>query len=152
MDTKRSTTRFRYRIEPKPGGGFIARAEEGPAETLEGATQEELQQKLAEKLTGFAGEILHNDKLSDMVGEMLHDPQKVRKAEFRLGGAQIRVNASRKSSTTNLVPSPPTPSTGDLGIAPSPGPRFEGGNKLWLVIALSAALGALLMYLLKAAK
>ncbi|HET8825334.1 MAG TPA: hypothetical protein VFM77_09405 [Terriglobales bacterium] len=148
MDTKAATTKFRYRIEPKPGGGFIARAEEGPAEALEGATQEEFQQKLNDKFTGLVGEMLHNAKVTEMVGEMLHDPNKMRSAELKLGGAQIRVNVTTKSSTTRLS-QPAISSVGDLAVTPSAQPRFESNNKLWLVIALSMALGAVLMYLLR---
>jgi hypothetical protein len=147
MET-RATTKFRYRIEPKPGGGFVARAEEGPAETLEGATQEELRQKIDDKFTAVVGEMLHNEDLTKIVGEMLHDPQKMRSAELQIGGAQVRVNVNSKSSTTSLS-RPATPSAGDLGITPSAETRFESNNKLWLVIALSMALGAALMYLLK---
>lgn len=147
MDAKTTTT-FRYRIEPKPGGGFIARAEEGPAETLEGATQEEVQQKLDDKLTGLVGEMLHNDKLTEMVGEMLHDHKKPGRAEYKVGGAQINVNVTTKSSKYPLS-RPAVPSTGDLGITPTPAPQFESSNRLWLVIAISMAFGAVLMYLLK---
>ena len=150
MDTKAATTKFRYRIEPKPGGGFIARAEEG-SENLEGATQEELQQKLHDKFSGLVGEVLHNNQLTDMVGEMLHDPNKVRIAELKIGGAQIRVNVTTKSTTTPLSQrsQPAMSSAGDLAITPSAQPRFESNNKLWLLIAVSTALVAALMYLLK---
>ena len=148
MDTKDAVTKFRYRIEPKPGGGFIARAEEGPAETIEGATQEELQQKLNDKFTGVVGEMLHSDKMTELVGEMLHDPNNVRSTEFKLGGAQIRVNVTTESSATPIARST-APSVGDLAITPSAQPRFENSNKLWLVIAFSMALGAVLMYLLR---
>ncbi|GEM_PF-3030434 len=147
MEAK-ATTKFRYCIEPKPGGGFVARAEEGPAETLEGATQEELRQKIDDKFTAVVGEMLHNNDLTKIIGEMLHDPQKTRSAELQIGGAQIRVNADSKSSATSLFRST-TPSAGDLAVTPSAEPRFESSNKLWLVIALSMALGAALMYLLK---
>ena len=126
----------------------MARAEEGPAEPLEGATQEELQQKIDGKFTALVGEMLHDNNLSEMVEQMLHDPQKVRTAEFKLGGAQIKVNVTSKSSTTPLS-QPATSSVGDLGVTPSAQPSFEPNNKLWLVVALSLALGAILMYLLK---
>ena len=149
MDAKTFTTKFRYRIEPKPGGGFIARAEDGPAESLEGATREEVQQKLDDKLTGLVGEMLHDDKLTKMVGEMLHHPQESRSGEFHVGGAQIKVNVTSNFSATKRLSRPENPSTGDLGIPASSEPRFESSNKLWLVIALSVALGAVLMYLLK---
>lgn len=148
MDTKAATTKFRYRIEPKPGGGFIARAEEGPAEILEGATQDELQQKLNEKFSGLVGEMLRNDKLTEMVDEMLHNPNQMRSGELKLGGAQIRVNVTTKSSTTPLFPTT-TSSAGDLAVTPSAQPRFESNNRFWLLIALSMAIGAVLMYLLR---
>jgi|SRR5690348_18346118 len=149
MDTKTTKTIIRHRIEPKPGGGFIARAEEGSAESLEGGTQEEVQQKIDDKLTALVGDMLHSDKLSDMVGEMLHDHKRVGRVEYKLGGAQIKVNVTTKSSATNLVSQPTLPSSNNLGITPTPAPKFESSNKLWLVIALSVALGAALMYLLK---
>jgi|SRR5215469_2193356 len=148
MDTKTITTKFRYRIEPKPEGGFIARAEEGSAETLEGATREEVQQKIDDKLTVLVGEMLHNDKLTQMVGEMLHDHKNVDGTEFKLGRAQIWMNVTSKSST-NLLSQPASPSAGSLATTPSAEPQFESSNNLWVVIALLVALGAVLMYLMK---
>jgi len=147
VDGKAITTKFRYRIEPKPEGGFIARAEES-AESIEGATREEVQQKLDDKLTLVVGEMLHNDTLTQMVGEMLHDHKKVGAAEFKLGGAQIRVNVTTTSST-NRLSQPATPSAGNLANTPPAETQFESNNKLWLVIALAVALGAVLMCLIK---
>ena len=56
---------------------IYCRAEEGSAESIEGATREEVQQKIDDKLTVFVEGMLHNDKLTNMVGEMLHDHKKV---------------------------------------------------------------------------
>ena len=42
MDLKCLITHFTYRIEPKPGGGFIAHATDPAAPPLEAATREEL--------------------------------------------------------------------------------------------------------------
>lgn len=148
MDSKTITTKFRYRIEPKTEGGFIARAEEGSAESIEGATREEVQQKIDDKLTVLVEGMLHNDKLTQMVGEMLHDQKRVGAAEFKLGGAQIRVNVTTTSST-NRLSKPATLSAGDLATTPSAEPQFESSNKVWLVIALAVVLGAVLMYLMK---
>jgi hypothetical protein len=140
MDVKTTTTTFRYRIEPKPGGGFMARAEEGSAENLEGATREEVQQKIDDKLTALVGAMLHNDKLSAMVGDLLHNGGKA-------GGVNVKVNVTRKSSTS--LSQPAIPAAGDGGVAPSSEPRFESSNKLWMLIALLVAIGAAWMYLLK---
>jgi hypothetical protein len=46
MELKRLIERFAYRIEPKPEGGFIARASDPTVPQVEAATREELQQKL----------------------------------------------------------------------------------------------------------
>lgn len=51
MDLKRLITHFTYRIEPKPGGGFIAHATDTAAPPLEAATREELQQKIQANIT-----------------------------------------------------------------------------------------------------
>jgi hypothetical protein len=51
MDLKRLITHFTYRIEPKPGGGFIAHATDPAAPPLEAATRQELQQKIQENIT-----------------------------------------------------------------------------------------------------
>lgn len=56
MEVKNATTNFTYWIEAKPEGGFIARPSgalpDGSAmETIEGATREEVQEKIQAKLT-----------------------------------------------------------------------------------------------------
>ena len=140
MDIKTTTTTLRYRIEPKPGGGFIARAEEGSADNLEGATREEVQQKIDDKLTSLVGAMLHNDKLSAMVADLA---QKGGKS----GGFNVKVNVTSTSSKS-LRSQPAVPSAGDMAVAPSSGPRFESSNKLWMFLALLVAIAAL-MYLLK---
>ena len=50
MDLKRLVTKFVYRIEPKPEGGFIARATDPSVPPLEAATREELRKKIQEKI------------------------------------------------------------------------------------------------------
>ena len=139
MEIKTSTTKFRYRIEPKPGGGFIARAEEGPAETLEGVTQEELQQKIDRKVTALVGGMLHNDKLAGMVGELLQ--------KRGIDGFDVKVNVTTNSPKG--LPSQPGIPTQGLGVARSSEPRFESSNKSWIVIALLVAIGAMLLYILR---
>jgi hypothetical protein len=51
METKKITS-FTYHIEQKPGGGFIARSDDPQMETLEGATEQEVEQKIGAKVTG----------------------------------------------------------------------------------------------------
>lgn len=51
MELKRLITQFVYRIEPKPEGGFIARASDPNVPPLEAPTREELQQKIQATIT-----------------------------------------------------------------------------------------------------
>jgi len=53
MELKQLITKFTYRIEPKPEGGFIARATDPAVPPLEAPTREELQRKIQETI--FAG-------------------------------------------------------------------------------------------------
>lgn len=46
MELKQLISKFTYRIEAKPGGGFIARPSDPSAAQLEAPTREELQQKI----------------------------------------------------------------------------------------------------------
>ena len=46
MDIKQTFTKFLYRIEPKPEGGFIARCKDPSVPPIEAATREEINQKI----------------------------------------------------------------------------------------------------------
>ena len=46
MELKHLATRFTYKIEPKPEGGFIARSTDPTVPPLEAPTREELQHKI----------------------------------------------------------------------------------------------------------
>lgn len=50
MEIKRLITKCAYRIEPKPGGGFVARTTDPAVPPLEAPTREELQQKIQENI------------------------------------------------------------------------------------------------------
>ena len=63
MELKHLVQRFVYRIEPKPEGGFIARATDPTVPPLEAPTREELQQKIQAKLFAALGEAFPNLKL-----------------------------------------------------------------------------------------
>lgn len=101
MEITKTITKVMYRIEPKPGGGFIARADtdqsSGQAmEPIEAATQEELQQKIEAKMT-----------------ELI---QQQMPTIFKLGGIDVAVNrkvnittqsASGKTITSRQEALPP---------------------------------------------
>jgi hypothetical protein len=50
MELKRLISHFTYRIEPKPGGGFIAHPSDPSVAPLEAPTREELQKKIQENI------------------------------------------------------------------------------------------------------
>jgi hypothetical protein len=57
MELKSLISHFTYRIEPKPGGGFIARPSDPSVAPLEAPTREELQKKIQENiLAGLSGQ------------------------------------------------------------------------------------------------
>ena len=119
----------------------MARPEEGTSETLEGSTREEVQQKIDDKLTALVGDTLHNEKLAELVQEVLHN-------RIKIGGVEVKVNVTTKPST-GAVSQPALPAAADLGINRSSETRFESSSKLWIVIAVLVAIGAIVMYLLK---
>jgi hypothetical protein len=50
MELKRLISHFTYRIEPKPGGGFIAHPADPSVAPLEAPAREELQKKIQENI------------------------------------------------------------------------------------------------------
>ena len=50
MELKQLISQFTYRIEPKPGGGFMAHSSDPSVAPLEAPTREELQQKIQENI------------------------------------------------------------------------------------------------------
>lgn len=56
MELKHLVQRFVYKIEPKPEGGFIARAADPTVPAIEAPTREELQQMIQARLAAALGE------------------------------------------------------------------------------------------------
>jgi hypothetical protein len=81
----------RWTIEEKPGGGFIARGD-NPPEIIEGATREEVQVRIREKLKELTGAALSNLDFSklplDQPGSVVKLPMtaKITFSLFRSGG------------------------------------------------------------------
>lgn len=88
-----SITKFTYRIEPNPAGGFIARPTDSSLESIEGATREEIQQKIQAKIT-------------DMLQSQLP-------AELKLGGLNVKIKrnvtiTTQNTSASNISSSQPS--------------------------------------------
>jgi len=65
MELKHIVQRCVYRIEPKPEGGFIARASDPSVPAIEGATREEVQQQIQTKLMATLGAAFPGLKLPE---------------------------------------------------------------------------------------
>lgn len=70
MEIKRLAAKYVYRIEPKPEGGFIARASDPNVPPLEAATRDELQQKIQSTVLAGLGVDFPGLKLPAGTGEM----------------------------------------------------------------------------------
>lgn len=70
MEIKRLASKYVYRIEPKPEGGFIARASDPNVPPLEAATRDELQQKIQSTVLAGLGVDFPGLKLPAGTGEM----------------------------------------------------------------------------------
>jgi hypothetical protein len=68
MELKHLIQRFAYKIEPKPEGGFIARAADPTTPSLEAPTREELQQKIQANLLAALQQEFPGLKLPAMSG------------------------------------------------------------------------------------
>jgi hypothetical protein len=60
LTSHRTVTKISYRMEEKPEGGFIARPGDPAMGVIEGATREEVQQKLNQKMGAMIGQQLPN--------------------------------------------------------------------------------------------
>jgi hypothetical protein len=70
MEIKRLVSKYVYRIEPKPEGGFIARPSDANVPPLEAATREELQQKIQSTILAGLGTDFPGLKLSSQSGDL----------------------------------------------------------------------------------
>ena len=70
MEIKHLVAKYIYRIEPKPEGGFIARASDANVPSLEAATREELQQKIQSTILAGLGTDFPGLKLSSPASEV----------------------------------------------------------------------------------
>ena len=138
VEILKNTTHFSYRIEEKPGGGFIGRSSDPGMEPLEGATREEVLQKIQAKATSLAGE-------------------NVSGKGFKFGGFNVTVN--RKFSYTSIPVNPGGASTGSVEqkALQEPGQQFSSpverssdtSGTVLRVLAALIALAALAYFLLR---
>ena len=128
MEIKNTSTKFLYRIEPKPDGGFIARpsgdsADGSAMEPIEGATSEEVQQKIQAKIT-------------ELIEQQMP-------TLFKLGGLNItvnkQINLTTRTSSGQLVTRQENLGS-DVVNAPVPIVPSSSGGIMLRVIAILIAL------------
>jgi len=106
--------KYSFHIEPKAGGGFIAHSTDPGQPPIEGATHEEVQQTLAEKLAGALGGYLLPE-LSQALGTPINS-------------GDVKVFVNRRVSFTTGTGSQPT-AGGAQGLPPAgPVPAEDGKN------------------------
>ena len=132
MEIKNTTTKFTYKIEERPGGGYVARPGEPGMEVIEGETREEVMKKLEDKMTSMLGTNLHGMfKLGGMKVDV--------KRNVKLTG-NISGSSSADASEPNALPQ------GEFSAVPT-----DSGDRTGTILralAALAAIGALLYYLL----
>ena len=87
-----SFKKFIYRIEPNPAGGFIARPSDPSLDPIEGATREEVQQKI-------------QAKIAEMIQSQLP-------MELKLGPLKVKID--RKITVTTRSTATPNPADKQL--------------------------------------
>ena len=128
ITTKTTSAKLTYRIEQRAGGGFIGRPDDPSAEVFEGATREEVQQKIDDKLLAMLGDFLHH--------------------RVKIGDVAANLNLTERVTTTVSTSRPSQTVPENSALATSE-PRFENTGSLWRWIALLVAIGAILLYLLR---
>jgi len=137
LGTKTIISKISYVTKPRPGGGFIAHPSDPGMETIEGATEEEVQQKIFAALTTVMGQTgLMSSLLKDLPVDVKPDSSRtmIFKAKF---GKDLLLNAGADLRVSNSSSEAPAPI------------RFEK-NRIFLPAILELiALGALLYVILR---
>jgi hypothetical protein len=102
--SRRSVSKFSYRLEEKPEGGFIARPSDPAMGVLEGVTKEAVQHKINERLGSLTGEPLA-DSFGNSNGINVTTNQQV-SVQFLRGGSSapsaIVGNQTRTSPASGI--------------------------------------------------
>ncbi len=127
-------TKFVYRIEPDPAGGFIARPSDPSLEPIEGATREEVQQKIQAKIT-------------EMIQSQLP-------TELKLGPLHVKINRKvtvTTCSTTTPAANVQLPSTQNLATQNTLDATAPSSERISTILRVAAgvlAVVAIIYYLL----
>jgi len=132
IEINKTQFKFSYITRPKPDGGFIAHPSDPQMETIEGATEEEVQQKVLAAMNSLTAK----DIASLLKGHPL---------SVKLNGKATVVFNSKAGITTNLSPATDLESSSSTSNVPTP-IQFERNKMLWPAIVLVGVV-ALILYL-----
>lgn len=150
MEIKKTISHFAYRIEEKPGGGFIAQPLDPANAPIEGATREEVMQKIqaqsVAELERELPELLNAGGLEGKLANLLASKAGVK------GAIKVNITTTRTDGTTtatsssianpNLLPPP---------VASGPIIRSDAGSDrtgtALRILAALIALGAIVYFL-----
>lgn len=150
MEIKKTITHFAYKIEEKPGGGFIALPLDPANPPIEGATREELMQKIREKSTAELErelpELLNQSGLEGKLANLMASKAGV-KGAIKVNITTMRTDgATTETSTSVANPSLLAPPTQSGPIIRSDAGSDRSGTMLRILAAL-IALGAIIYFL-----
>jgi len=130
IETTKIISKFSYVTKPKPGGGFIAYSSDPTMEPIEGATEEEVQQKILAQLATYLGQ-------QGVVGRLLKGFLPV---NVKLDSRRTVVFNSKSGTDFRLNPQ----TSNSASDAPAP-VRFER-NKMFLPAILVMVVVAAILY------
>ena len=143
MEIKKTISHFAYRIEEKPGGGFIAQPLDPANAPIEGTTREEVMQKIqaqsVAELERELPELLNAGGLEGKLVNLLASKAGVK------GAIKVNITTTRADGTTTATSS----SISDPNLLPSTvanGPIIrsdEGSDRTGTALRILAALIAL---------
>ena len=147
MEIKKTISHFAYKIEEKPGGGFIAQPLDPANAPIEGATREEVMQKIQAKsvaeLERELPELLNAGGLEGKLANLLASK----------AGVKVNINITKRidgttTSASNVADPNLLPST----VANGPIIRSDAGSDrtgtALRILAALIALGAIAYFLL----
>ena len=101
MEIKKTNVHLAYKIEEKPGGGFIARSDDPGVEPIEAATKVELFEKMRAKTAEIIGKEIPLNFGSEKA------------SDINLGGANIHVDRKFSVNVIHKSNDPSQPSQND---------------------------------------
>jgi hypothetical protein len=137
LDLKTTTTKFSYRVEPKPEGGFRAIPSDSGMAVIEGSTREEVNEKIRAKL-----------------GEMIVAQFPI---SLKIGGIPVTINTkfnlwTRKDARPGITDSNPNlnrfQNASELYCGASPIVPVANTGKAFRFVITSAGIGVLVYFLL----